>query len=85
MPQEAEKVVGFEPISDTDEFGCQVQIAFSKFAVQRAFQIDELFVSYLAAVPNRGQRRVGLDDLQDAGLDAPAIFLDVDLLPALAD
>ncbi len=55
----------------------------AQLAVQRAFQVDELLVGGFAALAECCQRGVLLHDFKDAGIYAPLVFLDEDLLAAL--
>ena len=45
----------------------------------------KLIVGDLAALAERGKRRVLFDDFEHAGVHAPFVFVDVDLLAAFAD
>ena len=53
--------------------------------MERALQVDKLVVCDLAALAERGERGMLLDNFEDAGIHAAFVFLDEDLVPAFAD
>ena len=85
VAEESEKVVHAQAVGDPDISAGQLDVVAAEFAVERSLQINKLIVCDLPALAERGERGVLFHNFEDAGIHAPFVFFNEDLVPAFAD